>query len=1463
MKKCPLILLHAGLILLFAASLTPLAHGGSGSQPGQISAQGQSTQTAPPVTTARHETHADNPVLAERHETAAEHDARMAWFRDARFGMFIHWGLYAQAGGEWKGKFVPPINGCQEWIMFTAHIPIADYATLAKDFNPRNYDAEKWVLAARDAGMNYIVITAKHHEGFAMFKTAASPYNIVDATPFGRDPLRELAAACRKHNMKLGFYYSQNLDWHHPGGGSGEWDPAHQGDADAYVDRIVIPQLREILTSYGKIDVLWFDIPGGVINKARAERVQAAVLECQPGILINNRLGGGYHGDTETPEQHIPANGFPGRDWETCMTMNGTWGFSKFDHDWKSSTEIVRMLCDIASKGGNYLLNVGPNPLGEMPQPSLERLAQVGAWMKRNGVAIYGTRATPFKTVMPWGRVTQSGNQLHLIVFDLPQDRRLRLRGLTTPVLGAHLLADANKTALPVSSDNGGPVITVPITPPAELDPVAFVIEANLSGPPAVEVVIQSGADGTLTLTAPDAEFKRPPSGSAGLTETATVQLEGDHIGFWTHAEESVGWDCAVLKEDQYRVSFELACPASEAGSQVSVLVNEVEAGVFTVPATGSDWKSFQWIPAFEIKLPQGRTTLGLKPLSKHANAIMNLRQLKLERPIHHAVTNTVAEGLIQRLLPRQADQFVVETMPAENGRDVFEIENRAGKIVLRGNHGVAQAAAFNWYLKHVAGGEVSLAGDQLTLPDPLPQPAQKIHQATPYAVRGQMNYCTFCYTAAFWGWPEWEREIDRMAMNGVNTPLMIVGNEKVWQNTLRRLGYRDGDILKFIPGSAFTAWWLMGNLEGEGGPLSQAMIDRETELAQKILARMRAYGMDPIQQGFCGLVPTTFASYFPTARVIPQGTWAGGYVRPSVLSPLDPMFPKVAAFWYEEQAKLYGKIKYFGGDLFHEGGRSAGLNLADCAKAIQSEQQKHAPGAVWVLQGWGGNPNPQLLAATDPEQVLVQQLAAYPDRISLAGFQERPWVFASANNFGGHESFGGPLNCLATLPTEALQKPNHHLVGLALLDEALDTHPALWDMFSDTVWAAKDIDLNTWCRAFPSYRYGHTNADTSAAWEIIGTKVMTYRPRENLLCARPGLDIHSTCTWGDCDTKQNPTDMIDAAELLLQAAVPLHTAPTYRHDCVDAVRQVMVDYGYYLYHAMIADYQAGQPAACRANLQLFRELLRDMDQLLASDPSSLLGTWISLARKKGATPAESAQYERMARQLVTLWTPGHSDLNDYAYKNWSGLYRDYYLPRWENFLTQLDRSLDHPELKPRFVGQAAEIAWVAATNSYSAVPVGDAIALAKSCLAKYGERSRLLVTTYESETNRWLWSLDGVSEQHQILTLDVTDRVVAGGPGDYRVRIEWLTGANAIIIHGVALDKTVAMAVDGERIAEDAHAGRSGMVTRDNVYTLTVGKVVSGAKYLLRVRVEGDNGNDSHGRVQMEKAAGSRLSQK
>jgi alpha-L-fucosidase len=263
-------------------------------------------------------------------ETKQERDQRMAWWRDARFGMFIHWGLYAVPAGTWQGKQIPSIG---EWIMNTGKIPVADYEKLAAQFNPVKFNADQWVSIAKRAGMKYIVITSKHHDGFAMFHSKASPYNIYDATPFQRDPLAELAAACKRQGLRLGFYYSQCQDWHHPGAEAiGEhWDKAQDGSFDHYLDTVAIPQVQEILTNY-PLSVLWWDTPTGAMTSERAAKL-AALLKLRPGLITNDRLGGGFSGDTNTPEQFVPATGYPGRDWETCMTMNDTWGFKSYDHN--------------------------------------------------------------------------------------------------------------------------------------------------------------------------------------------------------------------------------------------------------------------------------------------------------------------------------------------------------------------------------------------------------------------------------------------------------------------------------------------------------------------------------------------------------------------------------------------------------------------------------------------------------------------------------------------------------------------------------------------------------------------------------------------------------------------------------------------------------------------------------------------------------------------------------------------------------------------------------------------------------------------------------------------------------------------------------------------------------------------------------------------------------------------------
>ena len=334
------------------------------------------------------------PAMAQQLQRAADpaREARLAWFRDAKYGLFIHWGLYAIPAGEWKGKTIPGIG---EWIMNRAKIPVAEYASLATQFNPVKFDADAWARMAKDAGMKYIVITSKHHDGFALFQSGASPFNVVDATPFKRDVLKELAAACARQGIRLGFYYSQSQDWHEPNGAGNSWDfgPDSLKDYDAYLRGKAEPQIKELLTEYGPVALIWFDTPR-MMTGDRARRFTDLVRTLQPNTLIDGRLG--ESGDYASTGDNFIPSAINVEAWEVPATLNHTWGYRADDRDWKSPGEVIFKLVDIVSKGGNYLLNVGPMANGEMPQAARDILATAGAWLRINGDALYGARPTPF-----------------------------------------------------------------------------------------------------------------------------------------------------------------------------------------------------------------------------------------------------------------------------------------------------------------------------------------------------------------------------------------------------------------------------------------------------------------------------------------------------------------------------------------------------------------------------------------------------------------------------------------------------------------------------------------------------------------------------------------------------------------------------------------------------------------------------------------------------------------------------------------------------------------------------------------------------------------------------------------------------------------------------------------------------------------------------------------------------------
>jgi alpha-L-fucosidase len=548
-------------------------------------------------------------------ETKAHRDSRMAWWREARFGMFIHWGLYAEPAGEWKGARQ---RGIGEWIMHDLKIPVADYAQIATRFNPVQFNADTWVGIAKAAGMRYIVMTSKHHDGFAMFHSESDAFNIFDATPFKRDPIAEMATAAARQGLKFGVYYSQAQDWHHPGGGAygGHWDPAQDGDLHEYVRAVAAPQVTELLTRYHPA-ILWWDTP--VDMSPEDIKALTAGFADNPSLIANNRLGNGVPGDTETPEQTIPATGFPGKDWETCMTINDTWGYKSFDTNFKSTPRLIQNLVDIASKGGNYLLNVGPDATGVIPQPEVERLAAMGAWLKKNGESIYGTSASPYKRLPFDGRATVKGRTLYLNVFAWP-DAGVTLAGLQTPVRDAVALSTGEIITVEKRADGG-----LSIPKPSLLDPASTVVALHLASPPVVvepEYLVEPGPDGGFRLAAADAT----------LTGT-TIQLEGGrqgNVGYWTKATDSVEWK---LKSPggKYAVSVDYACQPGSEGSTFEIVVDGAPTGITGLVAKTNSWQDYRTLTLDgTLTLTAGTHVIRVMPKSKPALAVMNLRRVNL-----------------------------------------------------------------------------------------------------------------------------------------------------------------------------------------------------------------------------------------------------------------------------------------------------------------------------------------------------------------------------------------------------------------------------------------------------------------------------------------------------------------------------------------------------------------------------------------------------------------------------------------------------------------------------------------------------------------------------------------------------------------------------------------------------------------------------------------------------------------
>jgi alpha-L-fucosidase len=553
-------------------------------------------------------------------QTPSPQPDRMQWFRHDKFGMFIHFGPYSALAGEWNGQQIPPHTEA-EWIMQRLNIPVAEYRERAHQFNPVKFNADSWVALAKSTGMKYLVVTAKHHDGFAMYHSKVGNYNIVDWTPFHRDPLQELSEACKRAGIRFSVYYSHREDWDDPNGFGNNWDydPAKK-DFSQYLENKAKPQLRELLINYGPLGLVWFD--RGMDTPKHAAEFADLVHSLQPLCLINGRIGS-YKQELMGDYQDMTDNGMPSggleEDWETPQTLNTTWGYSKFDEEWKTPGVVIRRLVEIVGKGGNYLLNIGPMADGTVPQPSIATLNEVGRWMSRNSESIYGTTASTLRE-FPWGRTTVKGNIVYLHVFSWPADRTIRLSGLNNGVTSAHLLFDPTHK-LPVASEYGNILITVPAAMPDSRDTV---IALTLDSPPNVEppIVTQDSDTGF--------ELNYLTAVTSGNAKKRFNRDGGFHIAKWTTPEDTATWYLSVSSAGKYAIKIRYAAANDWKDGQYILTVGTHQLKNPVKP-TGDSYQ-YATFDAGTISFPKaGQYKLELKPAANYTHYLMYLDSLTLE----------------------------------------------------------------------------------------------------------------------------------------------------------------------------------------------------------------------------------------------------------------------------------------------------------------------------------------------------------------------------------------------------------------------------------------------------------------------------------------------------------------------------------------------------------------------------------------------------------------------------------------------------------------------------------------------------------------------------------------------------------------------------------------------------------------------------------------------------------------
>ena len=695
-------------------------------------------------------------------------------------------------------------------------------------------------------------------------------------------------------------------------------------------------------------------------------------------------------------------------------------------------------------------------------------------------------------------------------------------------------------------------------------------------------------------------------------------------------------------------------------------------------------------------------------------------------------------QGLLERIDKGASRKFVIEQVKSPT--DFFELDQKGDKVVIRGNNYVSIATGVNWYLKYYAGIQLSWNGMTAQLPAVLPAVPQKERHETDLKYRYDFNYCTYSYTMAFWDWDRWEKEIDWMALHGINLPLAVVGADVVWYNVLTKLGYTKDEINEFIAGPAFQGWWLMNNLEGWGGPNPDSWYKQRETLQKQILKRMREYGIRPVLPGYSGMVPHN-AKERLGLNVSDPGLWCG-YRRPAFLQPTDPRFNEIADLYYKEMSRLYGKADFYSMDPFHEGGNVAGVDLNAAGQAIWGAMKKANPKAVWVAQAWQANPRQKMIENLPAGDLIVLDLFAesrpqWGDPESTwyrkEGFGKHDWLYCMLLNYGGNVGLHGKMKHVIDefykAKTSSFGKT---MKGVGMTMEGSENNPVMFELLCELPCRPARFDKDEWLKNYTVARYGKADKAVQDAWLLLSNTIYNCPAKntqqgthESVFCGRPDYDVYQVSSWSEMEPYYKPEDIIRAAGIMLSAADRFKGNNNFEYDLIDIVRQAVAEKGRLVYPIMIDAYKAGEKELFAASSQRFLDLILLQDKLLAARPEFKVGTWIEKARNLGTTPEEKDLYEWNARVQVTTWgnrvAADEGGLRDYAHKEWNGLLRDFYYNRWKVWIDRQKAQLNGAPVKA-IDFYAIEEPWTKQTNPYSSQAEGDVIEVAKEVYAKITE---------------------------------------------------------------------------------------------------------------------------------------------